>query len=75
MIHRRMLTPSLVSAPLQRRSLDGEHTEEWISAFRRTPPSSVNAFSNDPQLIRLTERIAFGVGQPGYLAVLSTSAS
>ncbi len=36
---------------------------------------NVNAFSNDLQLLRMTERIAFGVGQPGYLAVLSTSAS
>jgi HK97 family phage major capsid protein len=36
---------------------------------------SVNAFTNDLQLLRMTERIAFGVGQPGYLAVLSTSAS
>ena len=36
---------------------------------------TVNAFTNDLQLLRMTERIAFGVGQPGYLAVLSTSAS
>ena len=36
---------------------------------------SVNAFTNDLQLLRMTERLAFGVGQPGYLAVLSTSAS
>jgi HK97 family phage major capsid protein len=35
----------------------------------------VNAFTNDLQMLRLTERIAFGVGQPGYLAVLSTSAT
>ncbi len=36
---------------------------------------TVNAFTNDLQLLRMTERLAFGVGQPGYLAVLSTSAS
>ncbi len=36
---------------------------------------SVNAFTNDLQLLRLSERIAFGVGQPGYLGILSTSAS
>ncbi len=36
---------------------------------------NMNAFTNDLQLLRVTERIAFGVGQPGYLAVLSTSAS
>jgi HK97 family phage major capsid protein len=36
---------------------------------------TVNAFTNDLQLLRLTERIAFGVGQPGYIGVLSTSAS
>ena len=36
---------------------------------------TVNAFASDLQLLRLTERLAFGVGQPGYLAVLSTSAS
>lgn len=36
---------------------------------------SVNAFTNDLQLLRLTERLAFGVGQPGYIGVLSTSAS
>ncbi|GEM_PF-1762652 len=36
---------------------------------------TVNAFTNDLQLLRMTERIAFGIGQPGYLAVLSTSAS
>jgi HK97 family phage major capsid protein len=35
----------------------------------------VNAFTNDLQMLRMAERIAFGVGQPGYLAVLSTSAS
>ena len=35
----------------------------------------VNAFTNDLQMLRMTERVAFGVGQPGYLAVLSTSAS
>ncbi len=35
----------------------------------------VNAFTNDLQMLRMTERIAFGVGQPGYLAVLTTSAS
>ena len=35
---------------------------------------TVNAFANDLQLLRLTERLAFGVGQPVYLAVLSTSA-
>ncbi len=36
---------------------------------------SVNAFTNDLQLLRLTERIAFGIGQPGYIGVLSTSAT
>jgi HK97 family phage major capsid protein len=36
---------------------------------------TVNAFTNDLQLLRMTERIAFGVGQPGYLGVLSTSAT
>lgn len=36
---------------------------------------SVNAFTNDLQMMRLTERIAFGVAQPSYLSVLSTSAS
>lgn len=36
---------------------------------------TVNAFTNDLQMLRLAERIAFGVGQPSYLAVLSTSAS
>ncbi len=35
----------------------------------------VNAFTNDLQMLRMTERIAFGVGQPGYLGVLSTSAT
>lgn len=36
---------------------------------------TVNAFTNDLQLLRMTERIAFGVGQPGYIAVLKTAAS
>jgi HK97 family phage major capsid protein len=36
---------------------------------------SVNAFTNDLQLLRMTERIAFGVGQPSYLAVLKTAVS
>lgn len=36
---------------------------------------TINAFTNDLQLLRMTERIAFGVGQPGYLAVLKTAAS
>ncbi|HET9137717.1 MAG TPA: phage major capsid protein [Candidatus Kapabacteria bacterium] len=35
----------------------------------------VNAFTNDLQMMRLTERIAFGVAQPSYLSVLSTSIS
>lgn len=36
---------------------------------------TVNAFTNDLQLLRMTERVAFGVGQPSYISVLSTSAS
>jgi HK97 family phage major capsid protein len=36
---------------------------------------SVNAFTNDLQLLRMTERIAFGVGQPSYIAVLKTAAA
>ncbi|HYM21440.1 MAG TPA: phage major capsid protein [Candidatus Kapabacteria bacterium] len=36
---------------------------------------SINAFTNDLQMMRVTERIGFGVAQPGYLSVLSTSAS
>jgi HK97 family phage major capsid protein len=36
---------------------------------------SVNAFTNDLQLLRMTERIAFGVGQPSYIAILKTAAS
>lgn len=36
---------------------------------------TINAFTNDLQLLRMTERIAFGIGQPGYISVLSTSAS
>lgn len=35
----------------------------------------VNAFTNDLQMMRLTERVAFGIAEPGYLAVLSTSIS
>jgi HK97 family phage major capsid protein len=35
----------------------------------------INAFTNDLQMLRMTERIAFGVGQPSYIAALSTSAS
>jgi HK97 family phage major capsid protein len=35
---------------------------------------TINAFTNDLQLLRMTERIAFGVGQPSYLAVLKTAA-
>ena len=34
----------------------------------------VNAFTNDLQMLRMTERIAFGIGQPSYIGVLSTSA-
>ena len=35
----------------------------------------VNAFTNDLQLLRMTERVAFGIGQPSYIAVLKTAAS
>jgi HK97 family phage major capsid protein len=35
----------------------------------------VNAFTNDLQMLRMTERLAFGVGLPANIAALSTSAS
>jgi HK97 family phage major capsid protein len=35
----------------------------------------ISAFTNDLQLLRMTERLAVGVGQPSYIAALETAAS
>jgi HK97 family phage major capsid protein len=53
----------------------GQHGGFDVRISMDATADTVNAFTNDLQLLRMTERIAFGVGQPGYLAVLSTSAS
>lgn len=53
----------------------GVHAGMEVRVSQDATAETVNAFTNDLQLLRITERIAFGVGQPGYLAVLSTSAS
>ena len=53
----------------------GTHGGMELRISQDATADNVNAFTNDLQLLRMTERIAFGVGQPGYLAVLSTSAS
>jgi HK97 family phage major capsid protein len=36
---------------------------------------TVNAFTNDLQLMRMTERVAFGVGLPAEIVLISTAAS
>jgi HK97 family phage major capsid protein len=53
----------------------GRHGGVDVRVSHDATAEGVNAFTNDLQMMRMTERIAFGVGQPGYLSVLSTSAS
>lgn len=53
----------------------GRHGGMDVRISHDATAEGVNAFTNDLQMMRMTERIAFGVGQPGYLSVLSTSAS
>lgn len=53
----------------------GRHGGMDVRISHDATAEGVNAFTNDLQMMRITERIAFGVGQPGYLSVLSTSAS
>jgi hypothetical protein len=53
----------------------GQHGGMDVRVSFDATADGVNAFTNDLQMLRMTERIAFGVSQPGYLGVLSTSAS
>lgn len=53
----------------------GQHGGMDVRISFDATAEGVNAFTNDLQMLRMTERIAFGVGQPSYLGVLSTSAS
>ncbi len=53
----------------------GQHGGMDVRVSFDATAEGVNAFTNDLQMLRMTERIAFGVGQPGYVGVLSTSAS
>jgi HK97 family phage major capsid protein len=53
----------------------GQHGGMDVRVSFDATADGVNAFTNDLQMLRMTERIAFGVGQPGYLGVLATSAS
>jgi HK97 family phage major capsid protein len=53
----------------------GQHGGMDVRVSFDATAEGVNAFTNDLQMLRMTERIAFGVGQPGYIGVLSTSAS
>jgi len=53
----------------------GQHGGMDVRVSFDATADGVNAFTNDLQMLRMTERIAFGVGQPSYIGVLSTSAS
>jgi HK97 family phage major capsid protein len=53
----------------------GTHGGMDVRISHDATADGINAFTNDLQMLRMTERVAFGVGQPGYLSVLSTSAS
>ena len=53
----------------------GQHGGMEVRVSHDATADGVNAFTNDLQMMRMTERIAFGVGQPSYVGVLSTSAS
>lgn len=53
----------------------GQHGGMDVRVSHDATAEGVNAFTNDLQMLRMSERIAFGVGQPSYLGVLSTSAS
>ena len=53
----------------------GQHGGLDVRISMDATVESVSAFANDLQMLRMTERIAFGVGQPSYIGVLSTSAS
>jgi HK97 family phage major capsid protein len=51
----------------------GRHGGMEVRISHDATADGVNAFANDLQMMRMTERIAFGVGQPSYLSVLTTS--
>ncbi len=53
----------------------GQHGGMDVRVSFDATADGVNAFTNDLQMLRMTERIAFGIGQPSYIGVLSTSAS
>jgi HK97 family phage major capsid protein len=53
----------------------GTHGAMDVRISHDATADGVNAFTNDLQMMRMTERVAFGVAQPGYVGVLSTSAS
>lgn len=53
----------------------GQHGGMDVRVSFDATAEGVNAFTNDLQMLRITERIAFGVGQPSYIGILSTSAS
>ncbi|MEP7233956.1 MAG: phage major capsid protein [Ignavibacteriota bacterium] len=53
----------------------GQHGGMDVRVSFDATADGINAFTNDLQMLRITERIAFGVGQPSYIGVLSTSAS
>lgn len=53
----------------------GQHGGMEVRVSHDATADGINAFTNDLQMMRMTERIAFGVGQPSYVSVLSTSAS
>jgi HK97 family phage major capsid protein len=53
----------------------GTHGAMDVRISHDATADGVNAFTNDLQMMRMTERVAFGVAQPSYVGVLSTSAS
>jgi HK97 family phage major capsid protein len=53
----------------------GRHGGMDVRISHDATAEGVNAFTSDLQIMRITERVAFGIGQPGYISVLSTSAS
>lgn len=53
----------------------GTHGAMEVRVSHDATADGVNAFTNDLQMMRMTERVAFGVAQASYVGVLSTSAS
>lgn len=68
-------TPFCIFANLKRSAWIGEVGTLQVDISQDATVESVNAYANDLKLWRFKMRLAFGIGLPATIAVLSTSAS